>query len=178
MTLRLTTSVTQMNDPLTVSDAELGVAEWQYLDTAGELAWQRFSYVPLAHYESAVAHDDHRRDELLVTDGGRYTETHYAWYDPDTDGLLYHTTANDEFANPFFEDELAARNYLERLAEANGTDGYGNLSLQKLRGKKIGKPSKSSLTKPASRISNPENTQRTPMSHSIQVSHVLNPASW
>lgn len=74
----------------------------------------------------------------LVTDGGRYTDTHYAWYDPDTGGYLHHTEANGEYANPFFEEEEDARTYLRQKAEIGSKQEYDNLSLHKLRSKKIG----------------------------------------
>lgn len=75
----------------------------------------------------------------MVPDGGkRYTDTQYAWYNPDTSSYLFHTEANDEYADPFFEEEEDARNYLERLAEAGTKQEYENLSLHKLKSKKIG----------------------------------------
>lgn len=74
-----------------------------------------------------------------MPDGGRYTETLYAWYDPDTGTYLTHAEAGDEFATPFFEDEDAARRYLDhRAGERGDLDRFEGLSLQKLRAKKIG----------------------------------------
>lgn len=74
----------------------------------------------------------------LVPDGGRYTDTYYAWYNPDTDSYLYHTEANGEYADPFFEDQDDARAFLEQKAAAKTTQEYENVSLHKLRSKKIG----------------------------------------
>lgn len=112
---------------------------WLFLDGQDEMRWGLFNYFPAAHYKAAI--DQALLDEAeseLVPDGGRYTDTLYAWYDPDTQAFLYHTEANGEFADPFFDDEDDARNFLEQQAETNGKGGYENLSLQKLRAKKIG----------------------------------------
>jgi hypothetical protein len=76
--------------------------------------------------------------EILVPDGGRYTHTKYAWYNPDTGSYLYHTETNGEYADPFFDEENEAREYLERLAESGTKAEYENLSLHKLKSKKIG----------------------------------------
>lgn len=117
----------------------------------GEMHYELWNYFPGGHYELAIdaALDlhtmqlaqeeiDHNEDHDLLPDGGRYTDTAYAWFDPDTGGLLYHTEANSEFADPFFEEEESARDFLERQADLNGNESYENLSLQKFKAKKIG----------------------------------------
>jgi len=73
-----------------------------------------------------------------LADGGRYTDSKYAWYNPDTGSYLYHTETNGEYADPFFEEENEAREYLERLAESRTKAEYEKLSLHKLKSKKIG----------------------------------------
>jgi hypothetical protein len=73
-----------------------------------------------------------------LADGGRYTDTKYAWYNPDTGSYLYHTETNGEYADPFFDEENEARESLERLAESGTKAEYENLSLHTLKMKKIG----------------------------------------
>lgn len=109
-------------------------------ERGSELSYNLFNYFPEAHYKAAVdrALENEVRDRELMPDGGRYTETVYAWYNPDTNGFLYHTEVNGEFANPFFDDEEDAHNFLEQHAEIHGKHQYENLSLQKLKAKKIG----------------------------------------
>ena len=112
---------------------------WLFLDAKEELTWGLFNYFPEAHYKKAV--DEAFQEEAekdLIPDGGRYNETVFAWYDPDTDSLLYHTEVNEEFADPFFDSEADARSFLEKRAETGDNDQYENLSLKKLRGKKVG----------------------------------------
>lgn len=77
-------------------------------------------------------------NRVILPDGGRYTETYYAGYNPDTDSYLYHTEANGEYADPFFEEEDAARDFLEKRAETRTKEEYEGHSLHKLRAKKIG----------------------------------------
>lgn len=77
--------------------------------------------------------------DLELTDGGRYSETHYAWYNPETDSYLYHTEVNGEYANPFFDDEDEARAFLELQAEAGTKEAYMNLSPHQLLPNKVGK---------------------------------------
>lgn len=107
----------------------------------GEMRWDLFNYFPAAHYDRRIRvleaiREDH---EELRTDGGRYTETWYAWRDPDTDTYLTHVEAGDEFASPFFPDEEAARRYLDhRAREVDDTGPFEGLSLQKVRAKKVG----------------------------------------
>lgn len=118
---------------------------WVFLDAerGQELRYGLFNYFPAAHYKRAIDHALEQavaeEDEQLVPDGGRYTETLYAWYDPDTDTYLTHAEAGDEFATPFFEEEEAARRFLDhRAREVDDNDRFDGLSLQKLRAKKIG----------------------------------------
>lgn len=115
---------------------------WLFLDAqrGQEMRYGLFNYFPAAHYERAIdqALDD-AESEHLVPDGGRYTETMYAWYDPDTDTYLTHAEAGDEFATPFFEEEDQARRYLDhRSHEVDDTAQFEGLTLRKLRAKKIG----------------------------------------
>lgn len=75
----------------------------------------------------------------MLTDGGRYTETFYGWYDGETDTYLTHVEVGDDFASPFFEEEGDARRYLEHVAELReDTSGLEDLSLRKLKAKKVG----------------------------------------
>ena len=99
-----------------------------------EMRFELNNYFPDAHYRRAIKR---AQEDQLVPDGGRYTETRYAWYDPDTDAFLYHTEANQEYTNPFFDTEEDAYTFLERRAEHNQPE-YENLSLWKLRSKKVG----------------------------------------
>lgn len=114
---------------------------WLYLDAQSELKWGLFNYFPAAHYKKAIdqaVREEALDDEELLPDGGRYTDTHYSWYDPDTDTYLYHTQVNDEYADPFFDTEEDARQFLEQQADINGEERYEGLTLQKHRSKKIG----------------------------------------
>lgn len=116
------------------------------------LAYDVFEYYPDAHFENGEEENvggpggpsldelvgGDRCEDQIRFDGGRYTDTYFAWYDPDTDAFLYHTEANGEFADPFFETEAAAHEFLEKRVGEGEQCQYENLSLQKLRGKKIG----------------------------------------
>lgn len=104
------------------------------------MRWDLFNYFPAGHYDRRIADlEAERATGDLRPDGGRYTETLYAWYDADTDTYLTHVEVGDEFATPFFGDEEAARRYLDhRAREVDDTARYEGLSLQKLRAKKVG----------------------------------------
>jgi len=87
-----------------------------------ELSYNLFNYFPDAHYRKVIdtALDEEAPEQLpddqLRPDGGRYADTFYAWYDPDTDAYLTHVEAGEEFASPFFDDEETARRYLDQRA--------------------------------------------------------------
>lgn len=102
--------------------------------------FDRFEYVPEAHYQKALEQsaDETREERDLRPDGGRYTETSYAWYDADTQTVLSHTEVTDEFANPFFDTIEDAHRFLEHRAELHGTDQYEGLALKKFQAKKVG----------------------------------------
>lgn len=105
------------------------------------MQWALFNYFPAAHYDKRIAALEAMQEDYdeLRPDGGRYTDTLYAWYDPNTDTYLTHVEAGDEFASPFFPDETAARRYLDHRAhEVDDTARFEGLSLHKLRAKKIG----------------------------------------
>lgn len=77
---------------------------WLFLDAQDKLTWELFNYFPAAHYKKAIDHAFQEEAEKQVrTDGGRYTDTHYAWFDFETGSYLYHTEVNNEFADPFFD---------------------------------------------------------------------------
>lgn len=70
---------------------------------------------------------------------GWYTKTLYAWYDPDTETYLSHGEIDEGFAQPFFENEEGARQFLDhRSREVDDKSCFEGLPLQKLRAKKIG----------------------------------------
>jgi hypothetical protein len=46
------------------------------------------------------------------------TRLQYYWFDPDTNAALYHATAYNDEANPFFEDAEDAERFLQQQAEA------------------------------------------------------------
>lgn len=119
----------------------------------GEMHWELYSYFPAGHYEMAIdaairlaAIEEFDLEGDLqpdggrpVPDGGRYTDTLYAWHDSDTGTYLTHVEAGDEFATPFFEAEDDARRYLDHRAhEVADTARFEGLSLHKFRAKKVG----------------------------------------
>lgn len=67
----------------------------------GQLQWTLFDYFPATHYHKAL--------HGLKTDGG-FDDLHrgeqrapvYYWLHPQTGATLYHTSAYDDEANPFF----------------------------------------------------------------------------
>ena len=65
------------------------------------------------------------------TDGGSTTK--YVWYDPETDAVLYHTSINDDAADPFFTSVEEADRYLDHRADHGDQDRYERLSLYKVR---------------------------------------------
>jgi hypothetical protein len=59
-------------------------------------------------------------------------KTQYYWFDPDTSAALYHTTAYDDQANPFFEDTGEAERFLQQQAasvDEQTAERYHRLSL-------------------------------------------------
>jgi hypothetical protein len=59
---------------------------------AGELRFELENYFPAAHYKQAIDQAlEQEAEDQLRPDGGRYTDTLYAWYDPDTDTDTYLT---------------------------------------------------------------------------------------
>jgi len=106
---------------------------------SGELRYELENYFPDAHYRKAIQQAREEEEEGLVPDGGRYTETLYAWYDPDTDTYLTHAVAGTDFATPFFDKEEDARRFLDyRSQEINNTARFEGLTLRKHRIKKVG----------------------------------------
>lgn len=107
-----------------------------------------FEYFPEFHFQLAL----NREGYDVETDGGR-TQLHngkkranvYYWLDPDTDSALYHTEVNGEQSVPFFADEEAASEFLERQAEMNGDNQYSGMSLYKAKARKV-KDAKDVLT--------------------------------
>lgn len=111
----------------------------------GEMRWDLWNYAPLAHYDRVIEQTRERLEAEPRTDGGSSNlhqgttrATVYYWLDPDTGAALYHTGVNEEKMIPFFPNEEAAQDYLERRAEADGDEPFENLSLYKARTRKVG----------------------------------------
>ena len=106
----------------------------------GELQWGFFDYFPAAHYQQA------RREHTIEPDGGhdmlhsgRQQASVYYWLDPRTGAALYHTSAYDDEANPFFGTVEDAEIFLEQRADtADDAERYESLSLYQARTRKVG----------------------------------------
>lgn len=109
---------------------------WLFVDAKDGLDYSEFNYFPDGHYSLAIE-QALKEEEELVADGGRYTDTCFAWYDPETDTLLHHTEVEDEFSDPFFDSREEAHRFLENRAE-DDEHRYEGLTLQKYKSKKVG----------------------------------------
>jgi len=71
----------------------------------------------------------------LHLDGRRNTV--YYWFDPETSGVLYHTSLNDDRAHPFFPSVGEAETFLEQQAESGNSDRYSSFSLYEAKIQKV-----------------------------------------
>jgi hypothetical protein len=107
----------------------------------GELQYATFRYLPEHHFRRAY-------DQLtcdLEPDGG-FDDLHrgeqrtavYYWLDPRTGATLYHTSAYDDEANPFFGTIEEAEAFFDQQAEAaDEPERYAAMSLYKAQTRKI-----------------------------------------
>jgi hypothetical protein len=108
-----------------------------------ELQYETFSYVPEHHFRTA--YDRLLEREEFAPDGGYDTlhsgqkqATVYYWLDPRTGAALYHTSAYEDEANPFFGTVEEAEKFLERqAAAADDAERYETLSLYQARTRKV-----------------------------------------
>ena len=68
-----------------------------------------------------------------MPDGGNGNRTQYFWYDPDTGAAMFDAPVNEEEADILFNTIDEASTFLERRAEENGKEDYGNLRLYRIR---------------------------------------------
>jgi hypothetical protein len=116
---------------------------WLYVQQPrdGELQYATFRYLPEHHFR--LAYDRLTRD--LEPDGGvadlhrgEQRATVYYWLDPRTGATLYHTSAYDDEANPFFGTVEEAEAFFDQQAEAaDDSERYAAMSLYKAQTRKI-----------------------------------------
>ncbi|SEO99495.1 hypothetical protein SAMN05216388_102623 [Halorientalis persicus] len=59
------------------------------------------------------------------------------YYWSGSNGVLTHTKFGEDMANPFFDTEEEAKNFLERKAEAHGEERYKGMVLRKTGNDKV-----------------------------------------
>lgn len=87
--------------------------------------------------EPRLQHEENQRKELL-TDGGRYTETAFTWYNPELDMYLFEMEVEGEFGDFLYESEDQAYGSLEQLSEESEHDLYESMVLKKAKMKQVG----------------------------------------
>jgi hypothetical protein len=95
---------------------------------SGPLRFELENYFPEAHYKQAIdqAFQD-EADEEILPDGG--SRTQYYW--SGDEGVVYHTEAEDELVDPFFDTIDEAERFLQNQADQYGEDRYQNMVLRR-----------------------------------------------